>query len=166
MRSRFTQRAGLNATGVAVVALVLMAVALLGLVTGTSPHGKALAPSKPERANAAVSVGPGPLATVLRARPYQLQLRLTPNRAAVPGTISVELLKGGRPVNGARVRLTLSMLDMDMGHPTGILPQTAPGHYSHAWPALGMSGRYRLRFDIALPGATPSSLSVVDRIGA
>ncbi|HEY8868102.1 MAG TPA: hypothetical protein VIM30_01780 [Candidatus Limnocylindrales bacterium] len=138
---------------------------IVAAVISTSGQSKALTPLKATRGNASVAVGPGPVTTVLSSRPYQLELRLTPNRAALPGTVSVKLLKGGRPVNGARVRLTFSILEMDMGKLSGLLPQTAPGRHAHAGRVLGMGGRWGLRFGVAPPGATPFSLTVVDQMG-
>jgi hypothetical protein len=163
-RFGISHRARLRATGLCV--LVLVGGGIVAGVIGTSGQSKALPPLKGKRGNPSVAVGPGPVTTVLRSRPYQLELRLMPNRAALPGTVSVKLLKAGRPVNGARVKLTFSMLEMDMGQLSGLLPQTAPGRYAHAGPVLGMGGRWGLRFDVAPPGAKPFSVTVVDRIGA
>jgi hypothetical protein len=93
-----------------------------------------------------------------------LHLRVAPNRATAAGIVSVQLLKGGRPVNAARVRLTFSMLDMPMGQFSGLLPQTGTGTYAHAGPVLGMGGRWGLRFDVKPPGAAPFSVNLVDRV--
>lgn len=161
MRFGISHRARLQVTGL----IVLVAGGVVAAVISTPGQSEPLRPLKAKRGNTSVVVGPGPVTTVLSSRPYQLELRLTPNRAALPGTVSVKLLKGGRPVTGARVKLTFSMLDMGMGQLSGLLPQTAPGRYAHAGPVLGMGGRWGLRFDVAPPGATPFSLTVVDQMG-
>lgn len=145
------------------VALVLVAGGALAVATNTSGHSNPLVPTA--ASNTSVSVGPGPVSTVLHSHRYRLELRLTPNRATAAGTISLKLAKQGRPVNGARVRLTFAMVDMDMGQLTGLLPQTAPGSYDHAGPVLGMGGRWRLRFDVTPRHGKPFSVTVVDRIG-
>lgn len=143
---------------------IVLVAGIVAAVVGTSGQSKTLEPLTARPGNASVAVGPGPVTTVLSARPFRLELRLTPNRATLRGTISVRLLKGGRPVNGARVKLTFSMLDMDMGRLSGLLPQTASGTYAHAGPVLGMGGHWGLRFDVAPPGAAPFSITVVDRM--
>jgi YtkA-like len=110
------------------------------------------------------TVGPGPVTTTVRAHGYRIELALRPNRATVAGRISLALSRNGKPVSGARVRLTFTMLDM--GGLTGLLPQTAAGRYGNAGPILGMSGRWGLRFDITPRHVARFSVNIVDRIGA
>ena len=62
--------------------------------------------------------------------------------------MSIRLFKAGRPVDGAQVRVTLTMLDMAMGSLTSALPQTAPGRYERPAPVLGMSGRWQIALAI------------------
>jgi hypothetical protein len=113
-----------------------------------------------------VQVGPGPVLTVLHAGAYRLELRLAPNRASRRGIVAVTLLKQNRPVNGARVRLTVTMLDMNMGSFTVLLPRTRSGTYARTAPVLGMSGRWGWRFDMTPPGAKHFTLTVTDHMGA
>jgi hypothetical protein len=88
---------------------------------------------------------------------YRVELSLTPNRVSSNATVAVEFAQQGRrPVSAARIRLTTMMMTMDMGY-TGLLLQTKPGRYVHAWPALGMPGRWRLQYEIVPPGEGRSS---------
>lgn len=93
---------------------------------------------------------------------YQLVIVFTPTRTAI-GKSSVHLRRRGRPVAGARVRLTSTMETMDMGY-TGLLPQTSPGRYAHPWPALEMPGPWRLRYSITPPHGKPFTVTVVAHI--
>ncbi len=47
--------------------------------------------------------------------PYELRFRVDPNRAAIPNSFSVSITKDGKPVRGADVTTTFTMLDMEMG---------------------------------------------------
>jgi hypothetical protein len=151
---------------------LLTALGAVAIVSGgavaaaTGAFGQNHSPSaQPQRASTS-NVGPGnQLATALSAQGYRLDLGWTPNRAAVAGTVSLLLSKQGKPVNRARVRLTFTMLDMDMGGLTGLLPQTAPGRYAHAGPILRMGGRWRLRLDVAPHRGNAFHIDVIDRIG-
>jgi hypothetical protein len=80
--------------------------------------------------------------------------------------VSVRLMRGGRAVNGARITLTFSMLDMPMTGLSGLLPQTKTGTYAHTGPILGMAGRWGLHLDVSPRGAKPFSVDAVDRIAA
>lgn len=145
-----------------------LALASLVLASG---GGAAAAPGKSHvRATAGhtttVTIGPGPVTAALSSHGYRLDLRLRPNRATVAGTIALALTRHGRPVSGARVRLTFTMLDMNMGGLTGLLRQTAPGRYGHTAPVLGMSGRWGLRLTVLPAHAKPFSVDLVDRMGA
>jgi FixH protein len=113
---------------------------------------------------AEASVGPGPARAAVRVDGYALELRLGPNRAFQPGTLSLRLLKRGRPVDGARVRATFAMLDMAMSDVSTQLSRTAPGRYAGAAPPLEMSGRWGLRLLVAPPHAQPVTVRVIDRV--
>jgi hypothetical protein len=74
---------------------------------------------------------------VVRAGGYELQIQSVPRRLGPSAVASVKLLKGGRAVEGARVRLTFSMPDMpEMRGLSTLLGQIAPGVYAHASPIL------------------------------
>jgi hypothetical protein len=109
---------------------------------------------------ASAAVGPGPVTARLDAGPYRLHLRITPHRALRTGVVTVALFRGGRPVDGARVSITVTMLEMNMGSFALVLPQTRSGVYARAFPVVGMGGRWDLRLDVA----NASSVHVVDRI--
>lgn len=151
--------------------MFLLTVAALAVVTGTlGPSETVKRKTQPVQVNvlpsdARVRVGPGPVSATVPVLGYRLEVRLTPNRASQPDAVSVRLQRGRRPVNGAHVRLTFSMLDMDMGQLTGRLPQTGPGHYARTVPVLGMDGRWALRLDIAPTNAAPFTATILDRMG-
>jgi predicted metal-binding membrane protein len=109
-------------------------------------------------------VGPGPVTKLVRAGGYELELQLGPNRAYRPGTLSVRLLKGGRPVDGAGIQTTFTMLDMEMADVTTRLRQTAPGAYSRTVPALGMSGSWGLDIGVTPSHGRPFVMRVRDRV--
>ena len=106
----------------------------------------------------------GPMTKDVRVGSYEVSLVVTPNRARTIGTFSVRLLRHGRRVRGARVKLTTMMgpREMPMGY-TGRLPQRAPGYYAHAWPGL-MPGTWRLHYTVAPPRDRPFGFTVVDRV--
>jgi YtkA-like len=99
----------------------------------------------------------------LRVHGYDVDVRVTPNRAGAITHIALHLLERGRPVTGARVTLTTMMMEMDMGY-TGRLLQRGPGRYVHAWPPF-MPGAWRLHYDVVPPGGKRFRVTVVDRLG-
>src|SRR5262249_54335146 len=73
----------------------------------------------PSKALASISgstkrVGPGPVVTSVLQNGYRLDVRVAPNRAAVPNDFSVHVTRDGQPVRGADVVLQFNMLDMEM----------------------------------------------------
>ena len=74
-------------------------------------------------------------------------------------------LEQGKPVDGARIRLTFTMLDMDMGSVARVLPQTATGRYEHVGPRL-MFGRWGLCILVRAPHGKAFSVNFVDRVDA
>lgn len=118
-------------------------------------------------AAAGADVGPGPATATLTRLPYRLELRLSPNKAAVAGTISIRLTRDGRPVDHARIRATFTMLDMDMGSVTKRVPHAGPpGLYARPAPVLGMGGHWRVRIHVTPAGGAAFTVSVVDDVGA
>ena len=136
------------------MALASATAAVVGATTVDGAHARS-----DERG---VHVGPGPISIVLHPHGYRLGLHVTPNRASAAGTISVDLRAQRRPVQGARIKVTLTMLDMDMGNIWSVLPESAPGKYTQAVPPLGMKGHWRLHFDVKPRGASAFAVSVVD----
>jgi copper transport protein len=95
--------------------------------------------------------------------PYAVQVRVDPNKAAVPNDFSVRVTRSGKPVRKADVTATFAMLDMEMGQQAYRLPETGPGLYSRSAPALVMVGHWGLSFEVAPPGEPPFSVLVVDK---
>jgi copper transport protein len=124
-----------------------------------------LAPPPPAFAQeeaAQVHVGPGKVVAALSRSGYHVQVLVSPNRAVAPNSFAVKLTRGGRPVDHANVKLTFSMLDMEMPNQEYGLAQTGPGLYARKAPALVMVGHWGLLFDIHPPGASPFTALVVD----
>jgi copper transport protein len=139
--------------------LVVSAVVAASVLSSLAPPAKALA----RIGGASAHVGPGRVAEVVNKNGYRLELRVLPNRAAVPNTFSVGITRGGKPVRGAEVVAGVTMLDMEMGSQSYALTETAPGVYSHSAPALVMVGHWGLNFDVTPPGKPPFSVLLVDR---
>ena len=88
---------------------------------------------------------------------------MTPNKAAVSNEFAVRVTRGGKPVPGATVIATFTMLDMDMPAQGYRLAEASPGLYEHAAPALVMVGHWGLSFEIEPPGKQPFTVTIVDR---
>lgn len=140
------------------VVLVAGALFAAAILSSLPPPAKALA----ELGTARATVGPGPVARVIRQDGYRFRFRIAPNRAAVPNSFAVRLERKGAPVTGATVTATFTMLDMEMGSQTYRLTETAPGVYRYAGPALVMVGRWGLSFQVEPPGKQPVSVLLVD----
>jgi hypothetical protein len=109
-------------------------------------------------------VGPGPVGVTLPAGHYRIGFHLTPNLASHTGRVSVSLREGGRPVAGARVRMTVTMLDMNMGGFTVQLPERTSGTYTRMFPVVGMSGRWGFRLDVRPAHGHAFSVALADRM--
>jgi len=107
---------------------------------------------------------PNTVKTVLLSDSYLLNLQLTGNRTSLPGAISVRLFNGGGPVDGARIVVTYTSLEMKMAPIARVLPQTGRGLYARPGPELSMSGRWRLRFSVSPADDQPFEVSAVDRV--
>jgi copper transport protein len=143
------------------VLLVVAAVVAAAVLSSLAPPAKALA----KAGGASAHVGPGPVAAVVNKNGYRVELRVSPNRAAADNSFSLRITRGGKPVRGAEVVIGATMLDMEMGTQSYPLPESAPGVYTHAAPALVMVGHWGLSFDITPKGRPPFSVLVVDRAG-
>jgi copper transport protein len=140
------------------VVLVAGAVLVAAILSSLPPPSKALA----SISGSSARVGPGPVTSVAEKGGYRLEVRVAPNRAAVPNDFSLLLTKGGTPVRGADIVVGVTMLDMEMGQQEFRLRETAPGVYSHAAPALVMVGHWGLAFTVTPAGGQPLSVQVVD----
>jgi len=141
------------------VTIVGAAIFVAAILSSLAPPSKALA----SVGNASAHVGPGPVTSVAQKNGYRLELRVTPNQAAVPNDFSVRLSRGGKPVTGADIVIRVSMLDMEMCDQEYRLRETAPGVYTHAAPALVMVGHWGLSFNVTPRGSTqPFDVLIVD----
>jgi copper transport protein len=138
--------------------LVATAVGAAAVLSSLPPPARALA----SIGSATARVGPGRVVQTVKRNGYTLTFRVAPNRAAVPNTFAVQLTRGGKPVRNADITTTFAMLDMEMGEQEYRLPETAPGTYERAAPALVMVGHWGLSFDIAVPGQAPFTVVLVD----
>jgi copper transport protein len=141
------------------IVLVLGAVFAAAVLSSLAPPSKALA----SVGKAAAKVGPGRVVRAVETNGYRLELRVDPNRAAVPNDFSLHITRGGKPVRGADVTATFTMLDMEMGQQAYHLSETAPGVYTHSAPALVMVGHWGLGFDVQTPGRQqPFNVLILD----
>jgi copper transport protein len=111
----------------------------------------------------AARVGPGAVATTVSKSPYQVHVRVTPNRAAVPNAFSLSLTKNGEPVRGAEVVTRFDMLDMEMGEQSYRFTERRPGVYSKSAPALVMVGHWGLLFEVTPPVGKPFEVTLLDK---
>jgi copper transport protein len=132
--------------------LVAAAIFAAAVLSSLPPPSQALA----EVGGASAHVGPGRITQTVVKDGYRFDVRVTPNKAAVPNTFEVHVTRDGKPVTGADVVLTFAMLDMEMENQSYRLTETAPGTYSHATPALVMVGHWGLGFELTPPGASES----------
>lgn len=139
--------------------LVVSAVAAAAVLASLPPPAKALATI----GGASARVGPGRVVEAVDKSGYRMELRVAPNRAAVPNSFSLRLTRGGAPVRGAEVVAGFTMLDMEMGSQSYVLRETAPGVYSRSAPALVMVGHWGLSFDITPPGKAQFTVLVIDK---
>jgi copper transport protein len=125
-----------------------------------------LAPPPPAFAleNSAIAkVGPGRVAETVRHAGYELQVLVSPNKAAAPDSFALRITKGGKPVRGANVTLTFNHLEMQMPQQEYQLTETQPGVYSRAAPALVMVGKWGLSFQITPRSGPPFTALIVDQ---
>jgi copper transport protein len=141
------------------VAIVAAAIFVAAILSSLAPPSKALA----SVGHASARVGPGPVTSVTQKNGYRVELRVSPNRAAVPNDFTLQLSRDGEPVTGADIVIRVEMLDMEMGQQEYRLSETAPGVYTHAAPALVMVGHWGLSFDVTPRGAKqPFDVLIVD----
>ena len=138
------------------VAATIFAAAVL---SSLAPPSTALA----TLGRASAHTGPGPVASVVDVSGYQVALHVLPNKAAVPNAFSVRITRGGKPVRGAEVIATFTMLDMEMPSQSYRLAETAPGLYTHTGPALVMVGHWGLSFAFGPPGGRQVTVLFIDR---
>jgi copper transport protein len=125
-----------------------------------------LAPPPPAFAlenSALAKVGPGRVAQTVRQAGYELQVLVSPNKAAAPDTFALRISKHGEPVRGANVTLAFNHTEMQMPQQEYQLTETQPGVYSRAAPALVMVGKWALSFQVTPKGAPPFTALILDQ---
>jgi len=141
---------------VTVIAAVIFAAAVLS----------SLAPPPPAFAlenSALARVGPGTVAQTVREGAYELEVLVSPNKAAAPDSFALRITRNGQPVRGANVTLTFNHLEMQMPQQEYQLTEIQPGVYSRAAPALVMVGKWGLSFQVSPPGSPPFTALIVDQ---
>lgn len=149
-----TLRQAVTAEMVAIAGIVAAA----AILTSVAPPARALA----DTGRVDARVGPGTVDRTITAGPYRLRLAISPNRAAVENTIAIQVERDGRPLEGARVDASLTMLEMEMGRIAFRLDETEPGRYVRSEPALVMVGHWAITFEITPAGGTPCGVTVID----
>jgi copper transport protein len=141
---------------VIVVAGVVFAAAVLS----------SLAPPPPAFAlqnSALAQVGPGRVAQTIKRAGYELQVLVSPNKAAAPDSFALRITKNGQPVRGADVTLTFNHTEMQMPQQEYQLTETRPGVYVRAASALVMVGKWALSFQVTPRHAPPFTALVLDQ---
>jgi copper transport protein len=141
------------------VALLSSTVLAASVLTSLPPPAAALG----RAGDALAKVGPGPVNHAVARGGTRAVVRLTPNVAARPTGIGLELSRGGAPVTGADVVARFDMLDMDMGQQTYRLREIRPGSYGRSALALLMVGNWGVTFEVTPRAGEPYSFLVVDR---
>jgi copper transport protein len=143
-------------------ALVAGAVFAAAVLTSLAPPPPAFA----EQNSAIAQVGPGRVLKSVHLNGYELQVLVSPNKAAAPDSFALRITRNGRPVRGANVTLTFNHTEMQMPQQEYQLQESQPGVYSRSAPALVMVGRWALGFQIKPPagvGGSPFSMLILDR---
>jgi copper transport protein len=167
LRTKPALARGENAEGAAVllrrlvgveVVLVTAAVVAAAVLSSYPPPPKALANLGAPSATA----GPGPVTEVVERDGYRVEMRVTPNKVAVPDNYVVRITRNGAPVRGATVIATFTMLDMEMPTQAYRLAERSPGVYEHSSEALVMVGRWGLTFEVQPAGSQAFDVVILD----
>ena len=145
-------------TVAAEVVLVTAAVVAAAVLSSLPPPPRALA----SLGAPAATAGPGAVSTAVERDGYRVEVRITPNKVAVPDVFTVRLTRRGSPVRGASVIATFAMLDMEMPTQAYRLAEVSPGAYRRSSEALVMVGRWGLTFEIQPQGALAFDVVLVD----
>jgi copper transport protein len=141
------------------IVFVVAALFAAGVLASLPPPSSALARVQ----DIAARVGPGPVTTTVSKSPYTVQVRVTPNRAAVQNAFRVSLTRDGKPVPGAEVVTRFDMLDMEMGEQSYKFRELRPGVFSKSAPALVMVGHWALQFEVTPPKGQPFVVTLLDK---
>jgi hypothetical protein len=116
-------------------------------------------------AEAPLVVGPESVRTTLSQAGLRLELRVSPNRAAIPSTFVVKVRDGLDPVRKARVTARVTMPKMAMPPVNLTLREVTPGVYSANAPAaFTMVGTYELAYRVTATGHRPVTATLVDHV--
>ncbi len=107
-------------------------------------------------------VGPGAVRVRLVRGGYRIAIAVSPNRADRPNGVTVAVVRGGRPVTAARVRVDAGMLGMAMGVASYDLRGSVA--YRTRMPAWLMPGAWGLAFTVTPPGRPPIHVVLDDRL--
>jgi copper transport protein len=141
------------------IAIVVAIVFAAAVLTSLAPPPPAFALEN----SAIAKVGPGRVAQTVHRSGYELEVLVSPNKAAAPDSFALRISKNGQPVRGASVTLTFNHLEMQMPQQEYQLKETQPGVYSRAAPALVMVGRWGLTFQITPPNGHQFTALIVDQ---
>jgi hypothetical protein len=146
-----------------VAGAALLVTALISVAFATRTSGA----DQPDSA-AQLVAPPHHVVQVVGAGGYRLTLHVSPNQAPSAVRVRVAITRWGRPLRAARVRLTVTMLDMQMAGLTRTLRQTSSGRWDSgaANLAFGMAGRWGLRLEVTPRHARRFTVGVVDRVSA
>jgi hypothetical protein len=151
--------------GIATAAATLIAASSVAAATGlTTQTATASTGHRTLTLTSGRMLGPGPIQSSYQLGGYRILFGDTHNRATRPGTVSIELLRRGQHVSGARVALTYHSLDMPMPTHTLSLHSHRQGHYNQQGPFLGMGGRWRITISIHPPQGQQLRLGLTDLI--
>jgi hypothetical protein len=129
----------------------------VGTITVGEPAGVQAPAAVPA---ATIEVGPGAVSHAVVRGGYRVAVRVTPNRTSKPNRVVVSVSRDGEPVGGARVRLSASMLTMDMG--TAKYDLAGDGTYAVTTPAWLMPGLWELAVTVRPPGGPAVSFGLAD----
>jgi copper transport protein len=141
------------------IAIVVGIVFAAAVLTSLAPPPPAFALEN----SAIATVGPGRVAKTVNRAGYELEVLVSPNKAAAPDSFALRIAKNGQPVRGANVTLAFNHTEMQMPQQEYQLKETEPGVYSRSAPALVMVGRWALTFQITPPRGHQFTALIVDQ---
>ena len=149
------------------VLVVLLGIVALAATASTTSRHALLGELERAAVPARASGGRGFRVARMSATGSSIVLVLGPNRAHVANSLALRLTDHGRPVSGARVRVSFSMPSMGMWNAyMAVLAPAGVGRYSAVVPVLGMAGRWRLGVVVVSGVGGSSRFVVMDGLGA
>ncbi len=139
--------------------LVVGAIFVAAILTSLAPPP----PSFALQNSVLAKVGPGRVVKTVHVNGYDLQVLVSPNKAAAPDSFALRITKDGKPVRGADVSLTFDHTEMQMPQQEYGLVEKRPGVYSRSTPALVMVGPWALGYQITPPGGRPFTARILDQ---